>query len=403
MSRLPGSTTRTLDHGRSGPPPASDRQALLGWFRDMRRSEPVWRDGGGTYHVFGYDGTERILADHETFSSDRSRLIPGGGPDTPGNLTMMDPPEHGALRRLVSEAFTSRSVSRMEAQIRSITGDLLDAIDGNEWDFVERFAHPLPVVVMAELLGVEVADRTLFRSWADELTSLQVGDMSSLEIAGAVHKAMSEMYGYMLDQCRLRRSSGRDDLLGRLCAIGVAGASLDDRTIAGFAGLLLLAGHITTTLLLSNALLCLNENPAAAAALRDDPTLIPSALDEVLRTRSPFMQTGRVTTRPVTIGPCAIPANSFVTPWLLSANHDETRFVDPERFDVRRRPNPHLGFGHGIHFCVGARLARLEARVALELLLERFADILVADGSDLPYYASPIYGVRRVPVVTTKP
>src|SRR5437764_4028348 len=137
---------------------------------------------------------------------------------------------------------------------------------------------------MAELLGVDVADRALFRSWADGLTSMQVGDMSSLEIAGAVHNAMREMQEYMLAQCRLRRSAHRDDLLGRLCAIEVSGQGLDDETVAGFAGLLLMAGHITTTLLLSNALLCLDENPAAAAAIRHDPTLIPSALEEVLRT-----------------------------------------------------------------------------------------------------------------------
>jgi cytochrome P450 len=368
----------------------------------MRRGAAVWDAGGGTYHVFGYDDTERILADHETFSSDRRRLMSGGGPDTPGNLTMMDPPEHRTLRQHVSEAFASRAISHLEARIASVAGDLLDGIDEPEWDFVGRLAHPLPVVVMAELLGVDVADRALFRSWADGLTSLQVDDMSSLEIAGAVRSAMREMHAYMLAQCRLRRSGTRDDLLGRLCREG-AGQGLDDETVAGFAGLLLMAGHITTTLLLSNALLCLDENPAVAAALRHDATLIPSALEEVLRTRSPFMQTGRVTTRSVTVGACAIPANSFVTPWLLSANHDETRFAGPERFDIRRRPNPHLGFGHGIHFCIGARLARLEARVALELLLERFPDLRLAEGSGLPYYDPPIYGVRRLPVVTTEP
>jgi cytochrome P450 len=355
------------------------------------------------YHVFRYDDAGRVLADHETFSSDRGRLMPGGGPDAPGNLTMMDPPEHRRLRQQVSEAFASRAASHLEARIASVAEDLLNGIDEPEWDLVGRFAHPLPVVVMAELLGVDVADRGLFRSWADGLTSLQVDDMSSLEIAGAVRGAMHEMHEYMLVQCQLRRSSRRDDLLGRLCRSQVTGTGLEDDTVAGVAGLLLMAGHITTTLLLSNAVLCLDENPAAAAALRRDRRLIAFALEEVLRTRSPFMQTGRVTTRSVTIGACTIPANSFVTAWLLSANHDETQFADPERFDVRRRPNPHLGFGHGIHFCIGARLARLEARIALGLLLERFPGIRLAEDSDLPYYDPPIYGVRRLPVVTTNP
>jgi cytochrome P450 len=211
------------------------------------------------------------------------------------------------------------------------------------------------------------------------------------------------MHEYMREQCRLRRRRPGDDLLTRLTAARGDEQRPDDEAIAGFAGLLLLAGHITTTLLLGNAVLALEDSPGLAASLRAEPSRIPAALEEVLRTRCPFMQAGRNTTRAAEVGGTPVPAGSFVVAWLLSANHDEAQFPAPERFDPRRQPNPHLAFGHGIHFCIGAFLARLEARLALECVLDRFPDLRFAGDPDARSpYPWPMYGVRRLPV-TTRP
>jgi cytochrome P450 len=169
----------------------------------------------------------------------------------------------------------------------------------------------------------------------------------------------------------------------------IDGETLSDREIVGFAALLLLAGHITTTALLGNAIRCLDENSDAQAALRADPARIPSAVEEVLRYRSPFVRLARCTTVDVDLGGTPIPARQLVVGWLLSANHDERQFEDPDRFVIRRDPNPHVGFGPGIHFCPGAPLARLESRIAIGILLRRYADIRVDHSRPLDIYVNP--------------
>ena len=175
------------------------------------------------------------------------------------------------------------------------------------------------------------------------------------------------------------------------------GQRLVDEEIVGFVGLLLIAGHITTTATLGNSVVCLHDNPDAAAAIRADPALLPAAIEEVLRVRPPFPRVGRLTRVDTEVGGVAIPAGQVVMPWLTAANRDERVFAEPHRFDIHRRPNPHLTFGHGIHFCLGAPLARLEARVALSLLLARYRDIEIADEVE---YRNPftMAAVARLPV-----
>src|SRR6185295_16614417 len=190
---------------------------------------------------------------------------------------------------------------------------------------------------------------------------------------------MREMNAYFLDYIRFRRADPGPDLTSRLVRAEVDGERLADEEIVGFIGLLLLAGHITTTATLGNSVLCFHDNPDAVAEIRADPTLLPAAVEEVLRLRTPFPSLGRLTTVDTQVGGVALPAGQVVLPWLTAANRDERVFADHHRFDIHRRANPHLTFGHGIHFCLGAPLARLEARVALRLLLERYRDIEVAD------------------------
>jgi cytochrome P450 len=186
------------------------------------------------------------------------------------------------------------------------------------------------------------------------------------------------MNAYFLDHIRSRRAGPGDDLTSKLTRAEVDGERLADEEIVGFIGLLLIAGHITTTATLGNSVVTFQEHPDAAAEVRADPGLLPAAIEEVLRMRTPFPRLARIATADAEVDGRHIAAGQVVIPWLTAANRDERVFAEPHRFDVHRTPNPHLTFGHGIHFCLGAPLARLEARVALRLLLDRYRDVEVA-------------------------
>src|SRR3954447_15471434 len=264
------------------PPTAEDEPALLAWLATMRDEHPVWRDGYGMWHVFRHDDVEAILRAPATFSSDPARLVPAAAPVRRGMLTQIDPPEHRALRRLVSATFTPRMVAGLEPRVRSLTGHLLDEA-GERFDLVDALAFPLPVIVIAELLGLPADDRPLFRTWADGLFNMQVGDPNDPDVGPKVAAAMSEIIDYLLRACRARRAEPRDDLISALVTTEVEGRVLDDEEAANFSMLLLLAGHITTTVLLGNAVRTFDENPGVWPELRAEPALIPGAIEEVLR------------------------------------------------------------------------------------------------------------------------
>jgi cytochrome P450 len=258
------------------------------------------------------------------------------------------------------------------------------------------------VIVIAELLGVPAEDRPLFKTWAAALLGegdVDPGDDEALQASSAnSHRQFRE---YLLDHLSRRRANPRLDLLSGLAEAELDGQRLSDREIANFAFLLLLAGHVTTTSLLGNTMLCLEEHPQAQAALRADPAAIPRALEEVLRYRSPVRQQERWTVAEARLGGQVIPAGQQVTFNLLSANHDERQFALPDVFDINRDPNPHLGFGKGIHFCLGAPLARLESRVALEGLLTRYVNLRVDPSQPVQETLSiEINGVRRLHLLT---
>jgi erythromycin 12 hydroxylase len=230
-------------------------------------------------------------------------------------------------------------------------------------------------------------------------------DPADPELGDKIAEALAGITGYLAEHCRARRAEPRSDLMSALVTAEVDGRRLDDEEATNFSMLLLLAGHVTTTLLLGNAVRTFDENPGVWAQLRADPGLIPGAIEEVLRLRSPFTQVGRATTRPVELAGVTIPADVLVTPWLLSANRDPAVHADPDRFDLHRGlgGGAQLAFGHGIHFCLGAPLARLEGRVALQELTTRFRDRPVAQDAaraagGLGGYPRGILGVRRLPV-----
>lgn len=387
----------------SPPGTADGGAALFAWLRRMRDKAPVWRDPRGCYHVFRYDDVRRVLTDLETFSSDHGRFMSGGDVFSRGNLTTMDPPPHRKLRQLVNQAFTPAIVAGLAPRIAAIAGDLIARFPGGQFDLIEHFARPLPVIVIADLLGVPAADRELFHRWVDGLLAIQAGELANAEVGQAVQAAMAGLHEYMLARCHERRDRPRDDLISQLAGAEVDGDRLADDEVATLCTLLLLAGHITTTMLLGNAVLCLDKDRAAAAELRADRALIPGAIEEVLRYRASFIQAGRFATKQARIGDMPIPEGAYVSGWILSANHDERQFAEPERFDIHRAPNRHLAFGHGIHFCLGAQLARLEGKIALELLLDGCAELAPAPGPEIVYFQDgTTFGAKRLPVTATR-
>ncbi|WP_329571191.1 cytochrome P450 [Kitasatospora sp. NBC_01266] len=360
------------------------------------------------WQVLDHETVAAVLADPATYSSDLSSLAPAQEDFETfrqGNFVGMDPPQHRSLRALVSQAFTPRVVQGLAPRIEAVCAQLLDAVaDHDRFDLVDALAYPLPIIVIAELLGVPAQEHRLFQEWASVLFSGdQLGeapDMADLERAlEAIAPAVREMNGYVLQHIRNRRARPGDDLTSRLISAEVDGVRLADEQIVGFVALLLVAGHVTTTALLGNAVVAFDRHPGTDAALRADPGLLAPAIEEVLRWLPPFPELGRLVTRPVVLGGYQLPSGTLLMAHLGTANRDPARFEAPDVFDVTRHPNPHLTFGHGIHFCFGAPLARLEARIALRILQRRFRTLAVPGYQDVTYQnPAVIIGVRRLPV-----
>jgi len=386
-------------------------------FEDLLARAAELREHGGPVHhdeergvwrALDHPTVSRVLSDPAAFSSDFSGLAPvqeDFETFRKGNFVGMDPPDHRKLRTLVSQAFTPRVVAGLEPRIRSIAGELLDDVAGaSRIDVVDALAYPLPIIVIAELLGVPAADRPLFTRWAQVLFSGdQLGesaDMADIQRAlDAIAPTIREMNAYILDHIRHHRTHPGDGLTSRLVQAEFNGERLEDQEIVGFVALLLIAGHITTTALLGNAVVSFDRNPHAAAALRAEPAGLPAALEEVLRLLPPFPELGRRTTTEVSLGRHTLPPDTIVMADLAAANRDPALFAHPDKFDPARTPNPHLTFGHGIHFCFGAPLARLEARIGFEVLFDRYRDLSVA-ADDRVEFQNPavIVSVKRLPL-----
>jgi cytochrome P450 len=379
---------------------------LVAWCRTSREGAPVVpSEMPGVWNVFSYQAAQTILSDPATFSSDLSHLVTIDDEDiktlAKGMFISLDPPVHDRLRTLASKAFTPRFVANLEPRISLVCNELLDAVDGGSAiELVEKLSYPLPVIVISELLGLPEETRGQFFHWTEAILSMN-GQERTLPTENEVAEfgpLAREMNAFMLDQIAQRRANPRDDLITRLIEVDEGGQKLADEEIVGFVALLLVAGHVTTTALLGNTLVSLYETPGSFAEVRSDRTLLPGAIEEALRTRPPVVRVPRIATRAVEVAGVPLDAGTVLTVWLVGANRDPQAFADPDRYDLRRTPNRHLGFGRGIHHCLGAPLSRLESRIALNLIMDRYRDIAV-DLDEVGYYhPMSMIGVKKLPL-----
>jgi cytochrome P450 len=356
-------------------------------YRALREEAPVsWNDLFEAWVFTRFADVDAILMD-QRFSADRSKAQTrfsemirqqqeefGPFSQAPTMLTS-DPPEHTRLRRLVSKAFTPRAVENLRPRIRQIINELLDGIEGPEFDLVEEIAYPLPVIVIAEMLGVPPKDRADFKRWSDDVVATLGGPFTPLEVMQRARKSIEEIAEYLSGVIAERRAEPKDDLISGLIAAEDGGQVLSELEIFSTTILLLIAGNETTTNLIGNAMFTLLQNPEQLKLLRNDLSLMPSAVEEILRYNGPVQATARVATTDIDVAGVTVKQGQMAMALLGAANHDPEKFPEPEVFDIKRNPTDHLAFGDGIHFCLGAPLARAEAQITFEEMLRRFPEI----------------------------
>ena len=342
-------------------------------YRTLRAAHPVYHNSeAGFWALSRFEDVRAAAADPATFSSE--------GTDTSQGLLPMiqalDPPRHDALRQLVSRAFTARRIADMEPQIRRIARELIDDFAAKgEADLLAAFARHLPSRVIGAMLGVPHERRERFLDWTEAMVEAQPGQSNAEAIRHPARRIYEE-FARLLGERRVER---RDDLMSALLDAEVDGQQLGEDELLGFCFVLIVAGNDTTTNLIANGAVLLADHPDQRKLLADDPGRIPAAVEEMLRFEPPAQALPRVARRPVAMHGKTIPEGALVRLVWASANRDEREFPDPDRFDVTRSAPRHLGFGHGVHFCLGAYLARLEARVAFEELLARIPDYQLAE------------------------
>ena len=426
-------------------PPIEQRFSPFDFYSSMRKNNPiVFDEENERWGVYRYNDIEKILRDHSRFSSKFGPLdLPLGIPPEyeenihRPSLINSDPPYHRKLRSIVDTLFVPIEISKLAPRIENIVNELIDKIieknnntTTSTMDLISDFAYPLPATVIAELLGVPFEDRDTYHQWADVIVGLE--ENSNIDYIKKVSKTFDEMDVYfskLIEERRKKSSSStkdnddNDTLIGRIIRAKVDGHSLSEREILTFSHLLLNAGHITTVNLIGNSIFSLLENPQEFKRLQENKnSLIKPAIEETLRYRSPVQLVIRIANDDVTLSEekeegegrkeiekqeIKIKKGQKIILFLGSANHDESVFTDPERFDITRKNLRHMAFGTGIHFCLGAPLARLEGQIALRTLLERFDnlqfDFDYSDRQDLytkvtPLKSSLFLGLSHLPI-----
>jgi cytochrome P450 len=379
----------------------------------LRSSAPVYRaalpDGRGVWLITRYEDVLAVLKDQRFVKDWHGALTPEQLAQVPPipevmkplsrNMLDTDPPDHERLRALVSKAFTPRLIERLRPRVQAISDGLLDAVQGRgEMDLIDDYAFPLPITVIAELLGVPAEDRNNFREWSDAAVS---GNASQEYMEEILIPHMQAFTDYLRSLFEEKRANPGDDLVSALVRAEEAGDRLSEDELLGMVFLLLVAGHETTVNLIGNGALALLQHPDQLRKLKEDPSLIKPAVEELLRYDGPVeTSTERFAREDVEIGGQVIPRGEMVLVVLAAADHDPERFSDPDELDITRTDNRHLAFGKGIHHCLGAPLARMEGQIAISTLLRRMRNLrLKGSPESLSWRPGMILrGLRGLPV-----
>jgi len=375
-------------------------------YATLRDRAPLHRTPREAWLVLAYDPAVTILRDHDRFSVEHSRYRKqrdddGLGPTERGLENVMlfkDPPDHTRLRALVNKAFTPRVVEQLRARIHQIVDELLDEVAGRgEMDVISEFAYPLPVRVIAEMLGVPPEDRDRFKEWSRGVAPILDPDLDEATFVTVAESGLA-LAAYFEELVTQRRKDPRSDLVSELIAAEDEGEKLTEEELRATLILLLVAGHETTMNLIGNGLYALLRNREQMQRLIEDPTLSKTAVEELLRFDGPVHLTARTAKEPVEVAGVQLDEGDMCVVVLGAANRDPGQFPDPDRLDITRHPNRHIAFSAGGHFCVGATLARVEGQIALETLLHRFPKTALAR-EEIGYRATvTLRGLEALPV-----
>ena len=377
------------------------------FYKRLREKEPIHQSPMGFWVLTRYEDCVAVLRDQRFGREEFQQMLTAvygdetEKPALPRSMLFRDPPDHTRLRALVSKAFTPRMIETMREHIQEIVDRLLDRVqDAGRMDVIEDLAYPLPVTVICEMLGVPVDDHASIRGWsADIARSLDaIGLPSDQDIVERGRKSRRALGDYFRRLVPERRARPQDDLLSGLLAAEEQGDKLTQDEVIAMCLLLFIAGHETTVNLIGNGTLALLRHPDQLTKLRAEPALIGNAVEELLRYDSPVQRTARITTTEVELAGQLLPKGALVITALGAANRDPAQFADPDRLDVTRKDPRHISFGFGIHFCLGAPLARVEGQLALGTLLRRAPDLALAEVNPEWRESSVLRGLKRLNV-----
>lgn len=382
-------------------------------FAALRAHDPIhalgMHNGRRAWLITRYEDAVAVLKDQRFIKDPRKLLTPEQLEERQGSIFAMtnthmlslDPPDHTRLRALINLSFTPRLIEQIRPRIQEITDELINAIEqqrGTEIDLIDTFAFPLPITVISEMLGVPWEDRQKFRTWSNAL----LDGVNNPEAFAHIQTQMFEFAMYVRNLIETKREQPTEDLVGRLIAAEADGDKLNEMELISMIFLLLVAGHETTVNLISNGTLALLQHPEQKRLLQNDPTLIKNAVEEFLRFHSPVARsTSRWVGEDLEFGGKQMQRGDYVEMSLASANHDPEMFASPDELDLTRAENRHVAFGMGIHYCLGAPLARLEGQIAIGTLFRRLPDLrLAVEPEQLVWRPSPLlFGLTKLPVM----
>lgn len=373
------------------------------YYAYLRGHAPAYQiEGLGFWALSRYDDIDFVLKNPSFFSSSTFLANMLGDlnpvPEAP-SLVSCDPPDHTRLRKLINKAFTPRIIRSLEPRIREVARELVGQLAGkSEFDLVHDLSSPLPVIVIAEMLGVKPEDRADFKRWSDDLI-LATNRMFTAEDEKRIRESIAEFRAYFQAVIAARRVDPREDLTTALVQAEEEDQKLDEWEVLSLLMLLLVAGNETTTNLIGNMMLALLDHPDQMEKLWADQSLIPNAIEETLRFDGPVQGIPRQLTQDIEIAETTLPANALVFLLIASANRDERKFPDPERLDITRDTDGHLAFGYGIHYCLGAQLARLEAKITFEELSAQFPALAGTDEPVTRMESLIVRGPKSLPLV----